>query len=77
VVFVLDFCDTPRVLTALDDAAIACLHILLRANDGKWHGGHEASGMLCSGLVILLDGWCVNLDTLRFNDRPDLCGISF
>jgi hypothetical protein len=77
VVFILDFCDTPGVLATLDDTAIACLHILLRADDGKRHGGHQASCMLCSGLVIFLDGRCVDLDTLCLDDSPNLCDVSF
>jgi hypothetical protein len=32
--------------------------------------------MLCSGLVILLDRRCVDLDTLGLNDSPDLLNVS-
>jgi len=77
VVLVLDFCDTPGVLTTLDNAAIACLHILLGTDNSKRHGSHQASCMLCSGLIIFLNRRCVDFDTLRFNDGPNLCDISF
>ena len=76
VVFVLDFCDTPRVLTALDNAAIAGLDILLGADDGKWHGSHQASCVLCGSLVIFLDRWGVNLDTLGLDNSSNLCDVS-
>jgi hypothetical protein len=77
VVFVLNFCNAPRVLTTLDDAPIACLNILLRANDGKWHGGHQASCVLCRGFIIFLNGGSVDLDTLCLDDSSNLCAISF
>jgi hypothetical protein len=54
VVLVLDFGDTPRVLSALDGAAIVGLDIFLRANNGKWHGVDQAPGVVKSGVVVLL-----------------------
>lgn len=72
VVFVLDLGNTPRVLTTLDDAAIAGLDVLLRADDGKRHSGHKATRVLGSSLVILLDRGLVDLDVLGLDDAHNL-----
>lgn len=72
VVLVFDLGNTPRVLTALDDAAIAGLDILLGTDNGEWHGSHEASGVLGSGFVIFLDRGLVDLDVLGLNNGDDL-----
>jgi len=72
VVLVLDLGDSPGVLAAFDDTAIAGLDVFLGADDGEWHSCHKGSCVLCGSLVILLDGWCVDLDALGFNDSADL-----
>lgn len=72
VVFILNFGNTPRVLTALDDATVAGLDVLLGTNDGKGHGGHQASSVLGGSFVVLLDRGLVNLDVLGLNDGDDL-----
>lgn len=72
VVFVLDLGNTPRVLTTLDDAAIAGLDVLLGADDGKRHSGHKATRVLGSSLVILLDRGLVDLDVLGLDDAHNL-----
>lgn len=72
VVFVLDFCYAPAVLAALDNAAVGGLDIFLGSDHGEWHGCHEGSGMLGSGLVVLLNRWCVDFDALGLNDCTDL-----
>lgn len=68
VVFILDLSNTPGVLTTLDDAAIAGLDVLLRADNGKRHSGHKATRVLGSSLVILLDRGLVDLDVLGLDD---------
>lgn len=72
VLLVLDLGHTPRVLTALDDAAIAGLDILLGADDGKRHSGHKATRVLGGSLVILLDRGLVDLDVLGLDDADNL-----
>lgn len=72
VVLVLDLSNTPRVLTALDDAAIASLDVLLRADNGKRHSGHKATRVLGSSLVILLDRGLVDLDVLGLDNAHNL-----
>jgi hypothetical protein len=72
VVFVLNLGDTPGVLATLDNASIAGLDILFGADNSEWHGGHERTGVLGSGLVVFLDRWLVDLDSLSFDDRSDL-----
>lgn len=72
VLLVLNLSNTPGVLAALDDAAVASLDILLRANDGEWHGRHQAAGVLGSGFVVFLDRWSVDLDSLGLDDSPNL-----
>ena len=72
VFLVLDLGNTPRVLTTLDNTSIAGLNILLGTNNGKGHGGHQAAGVLCGSLVILLNRWLIDLDTLSFDDGTDL-----
>lgn len=71
VVLVLDFRDTPRVLSALHDATVGRLDILLAANDGEGHSLHELLRMLGGCLVVFLNWWLVDLDALCFNDIPD------
>jgi hypothetical protein len=71
VVLVLDLSNTPRVLTALDDAAIASLDVLLGTNNGKGDGSHQAASMLGCGLIVLLDRGLVNLDVLGLDDRDN------
>jgi hypothetical protein len=72
VIFVLDFCYSPRVLSAFDDATITSLNILLGSNDGEWHSSHQAARMLSGSLIILLYGWLVDFDALSFNDGTNL-----
>lgn len=72
VVFILNLCDTPGVLAALDDVAIAGLDVLLGADDGKWHDSHQAAGVLGSLFIVLLNRGLVDLDSLGFNDSADL-----
>lgn len=72
VFLVLDLGNTPRVLTALDNTSIAGLNILLGTDNGKGHSGHQAAGVLCGSLVILLNRWLIDLDTLSFDDGTDL-----
>lgn len=74
VVLVLDLGNTPRVLTTLDNAAIVGLDVLLGTDDGERHSSHEASGVLNSSFVILLDRGLIDLDVLGFNNRDDLGG---
>uniref|UniRef100_A0A1Y1LA43 Uncharacterized protein n=1 Tax=Photinus pyralis TaxID=7054 RepID=A0A1Y1LA43_PHOPY len=71
VVLVLDLSNTPRVLTTLDDAAIVGLDVLLGTDDGERHSSHEASGVLSSSFIILLDRGLIDLDVLGFNNRDD------
>lgn len=70
-VLVLDLGNTPRVLSSLDDTAIAGLDVLLGSDDSERHGGHQAAGMLSGGLVVLLNRWLVDLDALGLNDSSD------
>ena len=72
VVLVLDLGDSPGVLAAFDDTAIAGLDVFLGADDSEWHSCHKGSCVLGGSLVILLNGWCVDLDALGFNDSADL-----
>lgn len=72
VVLVLDLSNTPRVLTTLHDAAVASLDVLLRADNRKWHSGHETARMLGGGLIVLLNWRLVDLNTLRLDNSPDL-----
>lgn len=72
VVLVLNLSNTPRVLATLDNAAIAGLNILFRANDGEWHGRHQAPRMLSSSLIVLLNWRLVDLNTLSLNDGTNL-----
>ena len=54
VFLVLDFGDTPGVLSALDGAAIVGLDVLLGANDGERHGVDQAAGVVESGIIVFL-----------------------
>ena len=72
VFLILDLGNTPRILATLDNTSIAGLNILLGTDNSKGHGGHQAAGVLRSSLVILLDRWLVDLDTLSFDDGTDL-----
>lgn len=76
VFLVLDFRNTPSVLTALHDVSIVGLDVFLGTNNGEWHGGHEAAGVGCGLLVILLDGWLVDLDSLSFDNGLDLLNVN-
>lgn len=72
VVLILDLGNTPRVLATLDNAAVAGLDVLLRADDSEGHSSHKATGVLGGGLVVLLDRGLVDLDVLGLNDRDNL-----
>lgn len=71
-VLVLDLGDTPGILTALDDLALVVLHVLLRANNREWHGGHQAAGVGSGVLVVLLYWWLIDLDALGGDDSTNL-----
>lgn len=72
VVLVLHLRDTPGILTALDDAVVLSLHILLGSDHGKRHGGHEAASVGGGVLIVLFDRRGVDLDALGFDDGLDL-----
>ena len=72
VVLILNLGNTPRILTALDDAAISRLDILLGTDDSERYGGQEAACVLGRGLIVLLNRWLVDLDALGLNDSSDL-----
>jgi hypothetical protein len=72
VVFVLNFCYSPGVLTTLDDTSVGCLDVLLRSNNGEWHSGHQTSCMLCCGLIVLLDWWGIYFNALCLDDCSNL-----
>jgi len=71
VILILDFRDTPRILTALDDTSVASLDILLRSYDCEWHSGHELLGVAGRRLIIVLNWWLVDCDSLCLNDSAD------
>ena len=74
VIFILNFGDSPGILSAFDNLdifSILNLDILLATNDGEWHGGHEATGMLRRLLIIFLKWGLVDLDALRLDNIPD------
>lgn len=72
VVLVLDLGNTPRVLTSLDDATVSRLNVLLGTNNRERDGSQEATCVLSSSLIVLLDRWLVDLDALGLDDSSDL-----
>lgn len=72
VVLVLHLGNTPSVLTTLDDATVVGLNVLLGTDDGERHSSHETAGVGSGVLVVLLDGWGVNLDALGLDNSADL-----
>lgn len=76
VVLVLDLGNTPSVLATLYHLAFVVLDVLFGANNGEWHGSRQATGMGGGVFVIFLNGWLVDLDTLRGNDSTNLDNIS-
>jgi len=72
VIFIFDFCYSPRILSAFDNATIASLNILLGANDSEWHGSHQAARVLSGSLIVLLYRWLIDRDALSFNDGANL-----
>ena len=70
-ILVLNFGNTPGVLTTLDDTTIRGLDILLAADDREWHCRHESTGVLDSSFVVLFERRLVDFDALRFNDGAD------
>ncbi|KAG9766064.1 cdc12 like protein, partial [Aureobasidium melanogenum] len=66
---VLDFSDTPSVLSALDAAAIGSGDILLGTNDGERHGSDKGLGVSKGGFIILLErGRIVGAEGICFCD---------
>lgn len=76
VVLILDLGNTPRILATLYDLALVVLDVLFRANDGEWHGSRQTTGMGGGVFVIFLNGWLIDLDTLRGNNGTNLDNIS-
>jgi hypothetical protein len=72
VLLVLNLSHAPGVLAALDGAAVARLHVLLRADDREGHGGDEVAGVLEAWLVVLFERGLIDLDALGFDDGADL-----
>ncbi|KAH9822081.1 hypothetical protein Tdes44962_MAKER04756 [Teratosphaeria destructans] len=72
VLLVLDFSDTPGVLTSLDSATIRRGNVALGADDGERHGRNQGAGVLETSLVVFLERRLVNLDALRLNHSSDL-----
>ena len=75
-VLVLDLGNTPRVLTSLDDATVSRLNVLLGTNNRERDGSQEATCVLSSSLIVLLDRWLVDLDALGLDDSSDLREIA-
>lgn len=76
VLLVLDLGNTPRVLAALDGAAIVGLNVLLGANDGEGHGVDEAVGVGHSGGIVVLERRLVDLDALSINNLANLHDVN-
>jgi hypothetical protein len=76
VVLILDFSNTPGVLTTFYDLAFVVLDVFLGADDGEWHGSRQTTGVSGSVFVVLLNGWLVDLDTLGGNNSTNLDNIS-
>lgn len=72
VLLILDLSNTPRVLTSLHNASIASLDILLGTDNGEWHGGHEGARMLGGWLIVLLDRWGIDLNSLCLDNCANL-----
>lgn len=72
VVLILHLGDTPRVLAALDNAAIASLDVLLGANNREGHGSHELLSVAGSIVVVLLNWGLIDGDALGLNDSTNL-----
>lgn len=72
VLLVLHLGDTPAVLTTLDSPAIRSRHIALAADDRERHGLDEGASVLETGVVILLERRCVDLDVLCLDNSADL-----
>ena len=75
VVFVLDFCNTPGVLSAFDGAAVGSGDVALAADDGKGHCCYQAPCVLQTGFVVLFEWWSVDFDALGFDHRADLAKL--
>lgn len=71
VALVLDLRNTPEVLATLDHTPVWGLYIFSRADDRERHGIGKHTSVLCSGLVLSLDGGLINANSLRGDDLPD------
>jgi hypothetical protein len=72
VLLVLNFSNTPGVLSALDGTTVVGLDVLLGSDDGEWHSSDQAAGVEKTWFVILLEWWLVDLDALGLNDSSYL-----
>lgn len=72
VIVVFYFCNTPRVLAALDSAAISSKDILCRSNDREGHGSHDVDVALGRGFVVALNGRRIALDVLSRDNISNL-----
>src|SRR5579862_9315512 len=71
VFLVFDLCDTPEILSSLDDLAFGSLDIFITADDGKGHGSGQISSMIRSLTIILINRRRENVNALCGDDFTD------
>lgn len=72
VVLILNFRNTPSILTTLYNPVVASLHVLLGTDHSERHSGHQAPRVGGGVLIIFFNRGSVNLDALGFNDSFNL-----
>lgn len=74
VILVLNFGNTPSVLTTLNDPVVGSLDVLLGSDNSERHGSREGARVSSGMLIVLLDGRGVDLDALGLDDSTNLIG---
>src|SRR5277367_817258 len=62
---ILNFCNSPKILSAFDHLALRSLNILVTANDSKRHRSSQIPGMISSLTIILINRWSKDFNRLR------------
>lgn len=66
------FCNTPDILSTLDNAAVGRLDILSRPYDGEGNGIDQDTSVLSASLVIGLNRRGIDTDALSRNNVTNL-----
>src|SRR5436190_9500920 len=65
---ILNFSNSPKILSSLDNFTLWSLNILITSNNSKGHSSSQILCMISSLTIIFINGWSKNFNPLGSNN---------